>query len=52
MVRGWVLGKRSPAHTVVVKYGAETILTTPVKLRRPVVAQTVSRYSPGKRQRL
>ena len=38
-VRGWVLGKKAQAETVRVKYQEEILLVTPVKLRRPVVAQ-------------
>jgi len=38
-VRGWVLGKKSNAETIEVKYQNESLLATPVKLRRPVVAQ-------------
>ena len=38
-VRGWVLGKKSQAKTIEVKYQNESLLVAPVKLRRPVVAQ-------------
>lgn len=38
-VRGWVLGKKSLAQTVKVLYQGETLLESPVNLRRPVIAQ-------------
>lgn len=38
-VRGWVLGKKSQAKTIEVKYQNEKLLVAPVELRRPVVAQ-------------
>ena len=38
-VRGWVLGRKSLAETIAVKYQNESLLTAPVKLRRPIVAQ-------------
>lgn len=39
LVQGWVLGKKSPAKLIRVMYRNENLLETPVKLRRPVVAQ-------------
>ena len=39
MVKGWVLGKQSPAKTLRVTYQSENLLEVPVKLRRPVVIQ-------------
>ena len=38
-VRGWVLGKKSQAETIEVKHQDESLLVTPVGLRRPAVAQ-------------
>jgi hypothetical protein len=39
VVKGWVLGKKSPAETLRVIYDDHTLLETPVKLRRPIVVQ-------------
>ena len=39
LVKGWVLGKKSPAKTVRVMYQNESLLETSVKLRRPIVIQ-------------
>ena len=39
LVKGWVLGKKAPAKTVRVLYQTESLLETPVKLRRPLVIQ-------------
>ena len=39
MVKGWVLGKQSPAKILRVIYQSETLLESPVELRRPVVIQ-------------
>ena len=39
MVKGWVLGKKAIAETLIVSYQSEKLLETPVKLRRPVVIQ-------------
>lgn len=39
IVKGWVLGKQSPAKTLRVIYQSENLLEAPVKLRRPVVIQ-------------
>lgn len=39
IVKGWVLGKQSPASTLRVIYQSENLLEVPVKLRRPVVIQ-------------
>jgi len=39
LVRGWVLGKKSQAETIEIKYQNESLLVAPVKLSRPVVAQ-------------
>lgn len=39
VVKGWVLGKKAPARKIQVRYQNENLLATPVKLRRPVVAQ-------------
>ncbi len=39
LVKGWVLGKKAPAKTVRVLYQTESLLETPVKLRRPAVIQ-------------
>ncbi|MEM8718520.1 MAG: hypothetical protein AAGE84_04330 [Cyanobacteria bacterium P01_G01_bin.39] len=39
LVKGWVLGKKATAQTVKVTYQTETILQTPVELRRPIVIQ-------------
>jgi multidrug efflux pump subunit AcrA (membrane-fusion protein) len=38
-VRGWVLGKKAQAQTIRVLYQGETLLETPVDLRRPIIAQ-------------
>jgi hypothetical protein len=38
-VRGWVLGKKSQSQIVRVLYQGETLLETPVDLRRPAIAQ-------------
>ncbi len=39
IVKGWVLGKKAPAKTVRVLYQNESLLETPVQLRRPIVIQ-------------
>ena len=39
LVKGWVLGKKALAQTVRVLYQSETLLETPVNLRRPTVVQ-------------
>ena len=39
LVKGWVLGKQAQAQTLRVAYKDTTLLETPVKLRRPLVAQ-------------
>lgn len=39
VVRGWVLGKKAQAEEIQLRYQDENLLVTPVKLRRPVVAQ-------------
>ena len=39
LVKGWVLGKKAQAETVKLIYQDETLLETPVDLRRPVIAQ-------------
>lgn len=39
LVKGWVLGKKAKAETLRVVYDGQTLLETPVKLRRPLVAQ-------------
>ncbi|MGF1589223.1 MAG: hypothetical protein ACFCU7_08275 [Pleurocapsa sp.] len=39
LVKGWVLGKKAQAQTVRVKYQNESLLETPVQLRRPIVIQ-------------
>lgn len=39
LVKGWVLGKKAPAETLIVSYQTEKLLETPVKLRRPLVIQ-------------
>lgn len=39
LVKGWVLGKKALAQTVRVLYQTETVLETPVQLRRPIVVQ-------------
>ncbi len=38
-VRGWVLGKKAQAKTLIVKYQNKSLLETPVNQRRPVVIQ-------------
>lgn len=39
MVKGWVLGKKSPAKTLRVMWHTENLLETPVKYPRPIVVQ-------------
>ena len=39
LVKGWVLGKQAQTQTLKVDYKDTTIVETPVKLRRPAVAQ-------------
>lgn len=39
LVKGWVLGKKAIAKTLIVSYQSEKLLETPVELRRPVVIQ-------------
>ena len=39
MVKGWVLGKQSPAKILRVIYQTENLLETPVKYPRPIVVQ-------------
>lgn len=39
MVKGWVLGKKSPAETLRVICQTENLLETPVKYSRPIVMQ-------------
>lgn len=39
LVKGWVLGKKAQAQTVTVKYNNESLLETPVELRRSGIVQ-------------
>ena len=39
LVKGWVLGKQAQTQTLKVTYNGTSLLETPVKLRRPLVAQ-------------
>ena len=38
-VKGWVLGKKAIAKTLIVSHQSEKLLETPVRLRRPIVVQ-------------
>lgn len=39
LVKGWVLGKKTQAQSVIVKHEGKSILETPANLRRPIVIQ-------------